>query len=128
MAGVSASLVFLLAVAAGAIALQIFLSNKESRWPGFILPILSFGYSLMGLLAVAGFSVQTGGSTHAVNGVIVEQTAAQTGEWPAMIGIAAYVFALCNIPTAVLLAIYAACRDKRKRRRDLEKMSVQDLG
>ena len=34
---------------------------------------------------------------------------------------------LGNIPTLVLLAVYAACREGRKRRSDVEKMNIQDL-
>jgi len=34
---------------------------------------------------------------------------------------------MMNIPTAVLLAIYAAYRSKRSKQRNLEKMSIQDL-
>ena len=39
----------------------------------------------------------------------------------------AAAFITANIPTIVLLAIYFACREKRKRRRELEKMKLQDL-
>ena len=34
---------------------------------------------------------------------------------------------LGNIPTVVLLAIYFSCRERRKRRDDVEKMNIQDL-
>lgn len=33
------SLIVILAVCAGGIFLQIFLSRRESRWPGLILPV-----------------------------------------------------------------------------------------
>ena len=32
---------------AGGILLQIFLSKREGKWPGLILPLLSFLYSLV---------------------------------------------------------------------------------
>lgn len=35
-------LVFLLVFVAGGILLQIFLSKRESRWPGLMLPLLVF--------------------------------------------------------------------------------------
>ena len=35
-------LLFLLAVLVGAILLQIFLSRRKSRWPGLVLPALTF--------------------------------------------------------------------------------------
>lgn len=34
---------------------------------------------------------------------------------------------LSNIPTAVLLAIYFACRTKQRRKKQLDKMNIQDL-
>ncbi len=34
---------------------------------------------------------------------------------------------LGNIPTVILLAIYAACREKRRKRGELDKMQIKDL-
>ena len=34
---------------------------------------------------------------------------------------------LSNIPTAVLLAIYFACRTRQRRKKQLDKMNIQDL-
>jgi len=102
---ISANLIILLALFAGIVVLQIYLSKKDNKWVGLILPFISFGISLLALLAVLLFSAHTG----------------------SIIGSAIYIFLLYNIPTGVLLAIYAGCRGKKKRQRDLEKMSVQDL-
>jgi hypothetical protein len=46
---------------------------------------------------------------------------------PGLIFSVAGVFLICNIPTAVLIAIYFACREKQRRRKALLKMQVQDL-
>jgi len=97
-------LIILLALCAGAIVLQFFLSKKESKWAGLILPITTFVISLIYVFNVANI-----------------------GEQSTVIMTVIFTFLLCNIPTAVLLAIYTACRGKRKRQRALEKMSVQDL-
>ena len=35
--------------------------------------------------------------------------------------------ALGNIPTVVLLAIYAACREKRRKNSEMDKMDIHDL-
>jgi hypothetical protein len=94
---------------------------------GLILPFISFGFSLMALLGALLFSVHTGTMTTTVNGEIVGQTTTQVSSISSIIGGAIYVFVLYNIPTGVLLAIYAACRGKRSTQRALEKMSVQDL-
>lgn len=37
------------------------------------------------------------------------------------------VLLLGNIPTVILLAIYAACREKFHKRGDLDKMNIKDL-
>ena len=97
------TLVFLLFIA-GVIVLQIFLSKRESKWPGLVLPIISFFISFIYPLNMA---------------------------IPSMGG---FIFALvlgwliANIPTIVLLTIYFACRGKQRRNKQLDKMNIQDLG
>ena len=98
------NILLVLVLCVGGIVLQIFLSKKESKWLGLILPIITFGFSLLFVLNVANI-----------------------GEPSTVIVTVVSTLLLLNIPTAVLLVIYAACRGKRKRQRDLEKMSVQDL-
>jgi len=120
-------LVFFLAVCAGVIILQVYLSKKENKWLGLILPFISFGISLMALLGVLLYSAATGTSTLISNGEIIEQTTTQIASASSIIFSAIYIFVLYNIPTGILLAIYASCRGKRNRQRALEKMSVQDL-
>ena len=53
-------ILFFLVVVVGGICLQIFLSRRRSRWPGLILPVLSFLVSLLYLfnLADSGSVVQ----------------------------------------------------------------------
>ena len=95
--------VLMLVLLVGVPVLQVFLSRRESRWPGLVLPLLSFLYSLaMALSAVA------------YNGGI---------PWGPIL--ASLIFG--NIPTVVLMAIYFACREKFRKRRELEKMSIDDL-
>ena len=95
------TLVGVLLFLAAVVVLQIFLSRRENKW---ILPIITFGYSLVMMLNV----VHTGDMWQTVG---------------ALIG----VFFTGNIPTAVLLAIYFACRDAQRRRKELNKMNAQDL-
>ena len=120
-------IVFLLVVVVGGAWLQIFLSKKESKWAGLILPIITFGFSLVVFLGVLLLSVSRGTMTQIINGEIVEQTTAQIAGTSSIIVSAIYSFVIFNIPTGILLAIYAACRGKRSKQRALEKMSVQDL-
>ena len=93
-------LLFLVAM----VVLQIFLSRRENKWAGRILPIITFGSSLVMMLTVA-----------------------HTGDLWQTAGALISVFVAGNIPTAVLLAIYFACRDAQRRRKELNKMNAQDL-
>lgn len=99
-------LLFILAILAGIIWLQIFLSKKESKWPGLVMPIISF---LFGLLYPLNMVVPSEGVTV---GFIIEMI---------------IVWALGNIPTFVLLAIYFGCREKSGKNKQLDKMNIQDL-
>lgn len=87
----------------GGILLQIFLSKRESKWPGLILPLLSFLYSLLMACSAVAYN----------------------GEIPWGPILASLI--LGNIPTVILLAIYAACREKRRKRGELDKMQIKDL-
>ena len=98
------TLLFLLAALVGGIFLQIFLSRRESRWPGLVLPLLTFLLSLLNVLNIA----DTGSVSENVLLVLVT----------VLIG---------NIPTLVLLAIYWAAREKRRIRAQMDKMDIDDL-
>lgn len=95
---------FLLIV--GIILLQIFLSKRERRWPGLLLPAIAFLYGLLYPLNLATFG--TGGSIETFLLVVL-------------------VFLLGNIPTMLLLGIYFVCREKQRTKKQLDKMHVQDL-
>lgn len=81
------ALVFL----AGIILLQIFLSRAERKWPGLILPIISFLFSFL-----YPFNMVSG-----------------TPIWKVFV-----VWLLGNIPTIIFLAIYFACHPKSKQTTD----------
>jgi len=137
MAGRFVFLIILLAlVPAGVIWLQVYLSKQENKWLGLILPICSFMLSLLTVLGMAVYTHNTGFATtyEMIDGqwVLVEQyePAPETPimeRIPGAIGGVIYTFLLTNIPTAILLVIYKAVRNKQNRRREIEKMSVQDL-
>jgi hypothetical protein len=71
----------------GIVLLQIFLSQTKRKWPGLILPVISF---LFGFLYPFNMSA----------GTLIWQVF--------------FVWLLGNIPTITFLAIYFACRPKRK--------------
>lgn len=99
-------LIFLLSFFAGIIFLQIFLSKRESKWPGLVLPIISF---LFGLLYPLNMAFPSGGVTV---GFIVQMIV---------------VLLLGNIPTIIFLAIFFGCQGKQRRNNQLDKMNIQDL-
>lgn len=122
---------FLIAIVVGAMFLQMHLSKKESKWLGLILPIITLAISLMAVMGMAVF-IQPGTITHSnlIDGELVTTIISEGGNReriPGAIGGVIYTFIVMNLPTAVLLIIYAACRGKRNKQRALEKMSVQDL-
>ncbi len=92
----------LLLAAAGVLLLQIFLSRRTSPWPGRMLPILSFCASLFIPLTM----------------VYTE------GMWLQML----LTLLVANIPTYLLLGIYFACRWKFRRKPQMDKLNIQDLG
>lgn len=99
------SLIILLVFIVGGVLLQIWLSKRESRWPGLILPLLTLLSSLLLPLNVA----DTGSASRNILLVLVTLLAG-------------------NIPTLVGLAIYWAARERFRVRKQMEKMGKQDIG
>jgi len=159
------SLVFLGGIITGIVMLQVFLSKRESMWPGLIMPLLSFGFSLLMLFGMVAYSTV---STVEMHDVVIVGTRTPIGpddtyysdewleEWDAAIDEreaeraaiiaeieaeravhmqtqqsyiprAIFMLILMNIPTAILMLIYAGCRGSRRKQRDLDLMNLQDL-
>ncbi|MCL2285136.1 MAG: hypothetical protein FWC32_02085 [Firmicutes bacterium] len=140
-------LLVFLGICAGIIILQVYLCKKESRWPGLIMPLLTFGFSLLILFSMAVFSFSGNYHIHVqqvfdidagsavlhlderdavVNHLIDYGQIGQTRitSAPRIM----FVMFMVNIPTLILLAIYAGCRTGHRRQRALDLMSLQDLG
>ena len=100
------AIIIVLGVLIGLIWLQIFLSKKESKWLGLILPIIAF---LLGSLYPLNMVAPSDGVTA---GFVMQML---------------LMWVLSNIPTIVLLLIYAGCREKKRRNKQLDKMNIQDL-
>ena len=96
--------VILIVFVVGGILLQIFLSKREIKWPGLVLPALTALYSVVMVLNVAAMGT-AGEVIAAVLSVVI----------------------MGNIPTLILLAIYFACRGKRRTRSEMDKMRINDL-
>lgn len=103
---ITVNLIVTLLFLVGVIFLQIFLSKRESKWPGLVLPVITF---LFGLLVPLNMMVPVEGVTL---GFVVQMI---------------MVWLLANVPTFIFLAIYFGCREKKQRNKQLEKMNIQDL-
>ena len=103
----SVSIIVLLLILIVALPLiQIFLSRLDSRIPGLILPVISF---LISLLYVFNMYVPLDGAGFMLIFSVI------------------MVFLIANIPTAVFIVIYFVCREKRRKKRQLDKMNIHDL-
>ena len=91
---------------AGVVLLQIYLSKRESKWPGLVLPIIAFLFSFLYPLNMIA------PSEGVIAGFIVQMI---------------IVWLFGNISTIVFLAIYFGCRGKQHRNKQLAKMNIQDL-
>lgn len=106
-------ILILLLLVAAVLALQVWLSRRKAWWPGLVLPALEIAYSVFAIVsAIAGY--------YQAYGRVVPVTAS-------LIGDAFLVFLQCNIFTVVLLAVYFVCRHGEKRKKQLDKMNIQDL-
>lgn len=99
-----ARMIVVLIFLVGGICLQIFLSRRESRWPGLVLPLLTFLYALLMVLNI----MDTGSVSQNVLTICVTLLAG-------------------NIPTLILLAVYWAAREKRRMKSQIDKMKIDDL-
>lgn len=90
----------------GGVFLQLYLSKKENKLLGLVLPGVTFLYSLARVLSMS--------------------IAMPLDTW-ADVGLLLRSFLLLNLPTLVLLVIYWLCKDSTKRNKQLEKMNIQDL-
>ena len=67
-------LVVILVFFGGSLWLQFYLSGKPGRWPGLILPLICFLFSLQALLGIATYSsVRTSVTTITENGTSITQ-------------------------------------------------------
>lgn len=87
-------IIILLAILAAIVFLQIYLSKRENKWFGLIVPIISFLFAL--LIVPLNTMVPTTGidMDYIVNLVCA--------------------FAVYNIPTVVFMVIYIVCRKHKK--------------
>ena len=114
------SLIFLIAFVAAMIILQVYLSRRESKLPGLVLPANTFLGELFILLNVVTNVVMTSVADNAVGGV---------DSYSVFVTVLNTVLTLLviSMPTIVLLVIYFLCRRGMNRKKQIEKMNIQDL-
>ena len=98
------TLLFLIVPIVGLIFLQVYLSKMENDWPGLILPILSLSVSIISVLGLLLVAVR--------GGVIITMI---------------IYFILINIPTLAFFLIYKTVHKKQSPKKELDKMTIQDL-
>lgn len=98
--------IIVIVLVAGTFVLQFYLSKREGKWPGLFLPIIFFLFSL---LTPLNFVAPSTG----VDATVVLQML--------------LAWLISNIPTALMLIIYFSCREKLKRKKQVDKMNIQDL-
>lgn len=97
-------ILMLIVLVVGGIFLQIFLSNRESKWLGLILPATTFLVTLLNVIFMPA------------TGSVLQDILYSLG-----------ILIVANIPTGILLAIYFACREKIKKASQIDKMKIHDL-
>lgn len=133
------ALLALIAVFAGTIVLQVYLSRRESRWPGLVLPVLSFVLALTAALALMLLTAGPGTLTvteYGPDGTVINTQTTEVEPEPepgpgrsvgeTLIG-GGIAFLVANIPTVIYTAIYCGEREKFRRREQMKKMNIQDL-
>lgn len=126
------NLLIMLLAAVIVILLQIRLSKTESKWPGLLLPLIFFCLSAAAVLGLAGFVYSTHEQVFADSvvgqvGGSLHHSVLSPSSTKDLLFQSAVIFLCANLPTLLLLGIYAAVRDQRKKQSALEKMRIQDL-
>jgi hypothetical protein len=109
MNNVLTSLVVIVSFLVGSVFLQIYLSKKENKLLGLILPCITFAVSIANILGVTLcplFSAQVVQS----GGVIVQSVEAVKALGGDMLSVVLYMFMLYNMPTGILILLYKSYR------------------
>ena len=133
------SLFFLVGIIAVVLFVQVKLSRSKNKYFGLILPVISFLYSVLIVLGMSAFTLNTGTITQSTmttddqTGEIIEESEEiiETSEQEDL-GIEgflsiSYIFLISNVPTAILGGVYVSERNKITMRKQIEKMKIDDL-
>ena len=123
---------FFAIVVVGAVVLQVFFSRAESRWPGLILPGISFLFSLLLVFGYGAYSINGSERVEVITddgmeSVVTYIEPEERMEYGVPWGAISVTLLVGNIPTLILMGVYVACRGGRSEKKEMEKMSIQDL-
>lgn len=104
---------FIIVIFALSILLQIYLS-KQNKWSGLVIPGICLLLSIVPILNTPAYYNSTKTVIEKNGEVISEVVTKDNANGDLAIGSLVLLFLVCNIPTAVYLAIYFACRGKEK--------------
>lgn len=102
---ISANIVILIGLFLAGMGFQVFLSKREDKISGLVLPILSFINSLIRIIGLMGYGLDKKDMF----------TASMT------------ILVVFNIPSLIFLVIYFLCRKNKTLEKEIEKMNIQDL-
>ncbi|WP_416324418.1 hypothetical protein [[Eubacterium] hominis] len=112
----------------GLVLLQRYLVKQESKWLGWIMPMIFF---LLSCLVVLGSLTYSNHSTTAMldeAGNIIEESVVVTKQpWIDQLLPMISLFLMYNVPTIVFSAMCIVEHRKDKGKQQLNKMSIQDL-
>lgn len=125
-----ALLIVLFMILGIAVTLQIYLSKRENKWLGLILPVICIIFSIVTVIGFVAFNNvattidENGGAATQIVEVGKEETLAKTSSMVLGTGMILLIY---NVPTLIFFIIYFVCREKYKKKLQLEKMNIQDL-
>jgi chromate transport protein ChrA len=138
-AAVSGVLISLPGIFAVLAILQVFLSKRDNKWLGLVLPAIGVITAFVIVFSMVAFTGRTSEGVHEIDqyGNVINSHYVTTTDFDfTTLVMTGLNFLLFNIPTAVLLLIYFACRESVKKRmadesesqnKEIERMSIQDL-
>ena len=112
----------------GIVSLQLYLSKKENKWLGLILPIISFLLSAIIVVGVIMITIYSPEVLDAIEaGWITGQATHPALDNPDVVMTGVMAFVIFNLPTIVLLIIYKVIRNTVKQELELDYLAPSEV-
>ncbi|MFC6464189.1 hypothetical protein ACFP65_04105 [Marinilactibacillus sp. GCM10026970] len=146
--------IIMLAIVSGTVFLQVYLSKMDSKFPGLILPFLSFLFALMTTIGIASYYSFTTSHEETTSIEVIEVNEYDDSEETYELsedetGVISFeeedgemesggttisiilttltIFLLSNIPTLILIVIYILTRKRMNKEKYVNRTRIQDL-